>query len=97
MEIILYGEHSSEDITDNITDVLKWFKSRYNISRFSEIQLKLSLLDDQGNEVELMDNQTSKVYRVIEIYQQEKALATTRRFKPFLQVVVDNTGPKEKL
>lgn len=95
MDIILHGQHNSEEAAENLMGVLRLFKERYHITHFREIHLTLTLVDDQGSDVELVDNETSEVYRIFEVRQKGQELTTERRIRPILQLVIDNTGSKK--
>ncbi len=90
MDIIFQGQHSSEEAAESFLSVLRLFKERYHISQFREMHLSVSLVDAQGEEVELVDSETSTAYRVFEVYRKGNELKD-RRGKPLLRLVVDNT------
>ena len=90
MDIIFQGKHNSNEIAENLLSVLHLFKERYNISQFREIHLTVTLLDDHGDDVELVDSETSQAYRSFEVYRMGHEL-NGRKGQPKLQLVVDNT------
>ncbi|HRD69765.1 MAG TPA: hypothetical protein PK657_06455 [Legionella sp.] len=90
MDIILQGQHDGLEAVESLDRVLKLFKERYSISEFREIHLTVTLVDDQGDEVELIDSETNQPYRIFEVYRQGYEL-TGRKGIPMLQLVVDNT------
>ena len=90
MDIILQGQHNSDEAVKSLERVLQLFKERYHINGYNEIHLTLTLLDEQGDEVELVDSETNQPYRVFEVYRKGYEL-TGRRGLPMLQLVVDNT------
>lgn len=90
MDIILQGEHDSHETVESLERVLELFKQRYSIGGFREIHLTVTLVDDQGDDVELIDSETNQPYRVFEVYREGYEL-TGRRGIPMLQLVVDNT------
>lgn len=90
MEIILQGQHDGKETVKSLENVLKLFKERYNITDFREIHLSVTLVDDQGDVVELVDNETNQAYRVFEVYREGYELAG-KQGAPLLQLVVDNT------
>lgn len=90
MDIILQGQHNGDEAVESLERVLKLFKDRYHISAFSEIHLSVTLVDDQGDIVELVDSESNEAYRVFEVYRDGYELAG-RRGIPLLQLVVDNT------
>lgn len=90
MDIILQGQHNTDEAVESLERVLQLFKERYNISEFREIHLSVTLLDLQGDEVELIDSESNEAYRIFEVYRQGYELAG-RKGVPMLQLVVDNT------
>ena len=92
MDIILKGQHNSDEAVASLARVLGLFKERYGISDFNEIHLVVTLLDKQGDVVELVDTETNQAYRVFEVYRNGYEL-NVRQGAPKLQLVVDNTRP----
>ena len=93
MEIIFDGRHDGIEASDSLLSVIKLFKERYKIGQFREIHLSLTLVDDAGEDVELIDNKTNEPYRVFEVYRDHKTYNFSRgRKQPSLKLVVDNTG-----
>ncbi|MDI1351854.1 MAG: hypothetical protein PSV35_03650 [bacterium] len=90
MDIILQGQHDSQETVQSLDRVLQLFKERYSIKNFREIHLSVTLVDEQGDDVELIDSDTNQPYRIFEVYRQGYEL-TGRRGIPMLQLVVDNT------
>lgn len=90
MDIILQGQHSSGETVESLERVLRLFKERYQIDGYREIHLTLTLLDENGEEVELIDSDTNQAYRTFEVYRKGYELAG-RKGIPLLQLVVDNT------
>lgn len=90
MDIILQGEHDGHETVESLERVLQLFKERYSIDGFREIHLTVTLVDKQGDDVELIDSETNQPYRVFEVYREGYELAG-RRGIPMLQLVVDNT------
>ena len=93
MEIILQGQHNGEEAVQSLDRVLKLFKERYRVDGFREIHLSVTLVDEQGDEVELVDSESNQPYRIFEVYRQGYEL-TGRKGVPLLQLVVDNTQNK---
>jgi len=92
MEIIFDGRHDGAEATDSLLSVIKLFKERYKIGQFREIHLSLTLVDDAGEDVELVDSKTNQPYRVFEVYRDHQAYSFSRGKKhPSLKLVVDNT------
>lgn len=90
MDIILKGQHTIDETVESLERVLQLFKDRYDINGYREIHLTVTLVDDQGDEVELVDSETNQAYRIFEVYRQGYEL-TGRQGIPMLQLVVDNT------
>ena len=68
MDIILQGEHSGEEAAQSLKRVLELFKERYHIAGFREIHLTVTLIDEQGDDVELIDSESNQAYRIFEVY-----------------------------
>jgi hypothetical protein len=90
MDIILQGEHSGDEAAKSLERILQLFKERYHIAGFREIHLTVTLIDDQGDDVELVDSESNQAYRTFEVYRQGHEFEG-RRSTPVLQLVVDNT------
>ncbi len=90
MDIILQGQHNSDEAVESLERVLQLFKDRYQISDYREIHLTLTLVDEHGDEVELVDSETNQAYRIFEVYRKGYEL-TGRKGIPMLQLIVDNT------
>jgi len=90
MDIILQGVHSGDEAALSLQRVLQLFKDRYDIACFREIHLTVTLIDEQGDDVELIDSETNQVYRIFEVYRQGYEL-NGKKGIPVLQLVVDNT------
>ncbi|HDV5794791.1 TPA: hypothetical protein RJD82_002589 [Legionella pneumophila] len=90
MDIILQGQHNAIETVESLERVLKLFKERYQVDGFREIHLTVTLVDEQGDEVELVDSDTNQPYRIFEVYRKGYELAR-RKGIPMLQLVVDNT------
>ena len=90
MDIILQGQHNAIETVESLERVLKLFKERYQVDGFREIHLTVTLVDEQGDEVELVDSDTNQPYRIFEVYRKGYELAG-RKGIPMLQLGVDNT------
>ncbi len=92
MEIIFDGRQDGVEASDSLLSVIKLFKERYQIGQFREIHLSMTLVDDAGEDVELIDSKTNQPYRVFEVYRDQKAYHLSQgRQKTSLKLVVDNT------
>lgn len=89
MEIIFQGKHSMEDTAESLVSVLNLFKQRYGIENFRQLHLNVTLVDAQGDDVELIDSETSEVFKVFEVCRDSDLVE--KRPAPKLQLVVDNT------
>ena len=94
MEIIFQGKHDSEEAVASLLSVIRLFKERYHISQFREMHLTVTLVDDRGDDVELIDTETEQSYRTFEVYRDGQAFIR-RRGLPMLKLVVDNTHDTE--
>jgi len=90
MDIILQGEHSGDEAAQSLQRVLELFKERYHIAGFREIHLTVTLIDEQGDDVELIDSESNQAYRIFEVYRQGYEL-DGKKGMPKLKLVVDNT------
>ena len=90
MDIILQGPHEAHEALESLSRVLELFKDRYHIQEYKEIHLTVTLVDDSGDEVELIDSDTHEAYRVFEVYRSGYELFG-RRGGAALKLVVDNT------
>lgn len=90
MEIIFQGRHDSDEAAESLLSVIRLFKDRYHIGQFREMHLSVTLVDEQGEDVELVDSETSEAYRTFEVYRQgyEQSRIAGR---PGLKLVIDNT------
>lgn len=92
MEIIFDGRQDGEEASENLLSVIRLFKERYQIGQFREMHLSLTLVDEAGEDVELVDTQTNQPYRVFEVYRDREAYGFARGTgRPGLKLVVDNT------
>ena len=92
MDIILNGKYSTQKTADNLKNILILFKNRYHIKAFREIRLSVTLVNSDGDDVELIDTDTEQVYRVLEIHQQNNVLPKHKRHIPSaLHLAIDNT------
>lgn len=90
MDIILQGQHNGDEAVESLANVLRMFKERYHIKEFREIHLTVTLVDEFGDEVELVDSDTSQAYRFFEVFREGHELSS-RRPNPALKLVIDNT------
>ena len=93
MEIIFQGGHDTDEATESLLSVIRLFQERYHIAQFREMHLSVTLVDEQGEDVELIDSETEEVYRIFEVYREgrdgHKRVRPSSR--PALKLVIDNT------
>ncbi len=71
MKIKFQGVHKTEEVIDSLAAVLRLFEQQYGVGTFNEIKLNLSLVNESGEEVELIDASTSEVFDVLEVHQSQ--------------------------
>ena len=96
MRIVFKGEHTSEEAAESLLSILKLFRQNYGISNFREMDLEVTLLNSEGEDVELIDAVTSDVLGVFEVHQSTSEEYELDRIAdtPCLRLVVDNTQNK---
>ena len=95
MEIIFHGKHDSEEAAESLLSILRLFKERYHINSFRDMHLTLTLVDQHGDDVELINSDTAQVYRFFEVYRKESQKSQQTK-EPLLHLVIDNTSFKEQ-
>jgi hypothetical protein len=90
MEIIFQGRQDSEEAVESLLSVIRLFKERYHISQFREMHLSVTLVDERGDDVELVDGETDEAYRVFEVCRNGHQLAKSTG-RPGLKLVIDNS------
>lgn len=90
MDIIFQGRHDTEEAAESLLGILKLFRERYQIHQFREMHLSVTLLDEQGEDVELVDSETAQAFRTFEVYREGYELGGRKGF-PKLKLIVDNT------
>ena len=90
MEIIFHGKHNQNTALASVMEILHVFKNRYKIQQFREMCLSVTLVDESGRDVELVDEETNHAYRTFEVYQHGNEYSRALG-KPALTLVVDNT------
>lgn len=88
MEIIFHGRHDSDEATESLLNIIKLFNERYHIGGFREMHLSVTLVDESGVDVELIDSETDEAYRIFEVYRQGREVPR-RAGRPALKLVVD--------
>lgn len=90
MEIIFQGRHDTDEATESLLSVLRLFKERYHIGQFREMHLSVTLVNEQGEDVELVDSETDEAYRIFEVEQRRRKRAKVAQ-RATLKLVIDNT------
>ncbi len=68
MKIKFQGTHKADEVVDSLTAILRLFEEQYGVGEFSQIKLHVALINDKGEEVELIDSNTSEVFDVLEVH-----------------------------
>lgn len=89
MDIMLKGVHSEKEIVESLAHVFELFKQRYGIETYRELYLTLTLVDNQGDDVELVDTKTNEVFNRFDIVDSSPSNESHYK-KPHLKLVVDN-------
>ena len=89
MEVIFHGRHDLNSAAESVTEILHVFQERYRICGFREMCLTVTLVDQSGYDVELVDEVTDHAYRTFEIYQKSNEYTRTLG-NPALTLVVNN-------
>jgi hypothetical protein len=90
MEIIFHGQQDWRKTQESILGIIQMLHDQYNIAQLREIHLTLTLMDDEGFDVELIDTETHESYRVMEVFRDHKDFQKVRQSAP-LTLIVDNT------
>jgi hypothetical protein len=90
MEIIFHGQQDWEKTQESLMGIIKMLHEQYHIQQLREIHLNLTLVDEQGFDVELFDTETDQVFRVLEVFRNNQEYLKVKQIKP-LSLVVDNT------
>ena len=90
MDIIFDGRHDSTEAEESLLSMIRLFRDRYHISQFREMHLSVTLVDERGDDVELIDSETKEAYRVFEVRRQGHEF-TRMSGRPALRLIIDNT------
>ncbi|MDF1758399.1 MAG: hypothetical protein P1U74_08900 [Legionellaceae bacterium] len=88
MEIIFHGRHDSSEATESLLGIIEMLNKRYKIGSFREMHLSVTLVDESGVDVELIDSETEEAYRIFDVYRQSKEVPR-QVGRPALKLVVD--------
>lgn len=89
MDIIFHGKHQAKEAVESIEDVIRLLHERYHIEQFREMHLSITLVDSGGEDVELIDTNTSEAYRTFEVYRHGQELLRSSG-RPTLKLVINN-------
>lgn len=90
MDVLFEGGLDSDGASEHLASVIRLFRERYHITHFREMHLCMTLVDEEGEDVELIDSETSQVYRTFEVYRNGETLKA-QKMPRRLTLVVDNT------
>lgn len=93
MEIIFHGQQDWLKTQESLMGLIKMLHDQYHIQQLREIHLSLTLVDEQGFDVELIDSDTHQVYRIMEVFRNNQEFLSVKKITP-LSLVVDNTQKK---
>jgi len=90
MEIIFKGKQNSEDAAESVASILRLFKERYQIEAFREMHISVTLVDQYGDDVDLVDSETQTPYRIFEVCRNYQDLVLNKK-RTALKLIVDNS------
>jgi hypothetical protein len=93
MEIIFHGQQNWRKTQESILGIIQMLHDQYHIEELREIHLSLTLMDDEGFDVELIDTETHESYRIMEVFKDISDFQKIRQYTP-LTLIVDNTKNK---
>ena len=96
MEIILHGQQDWEKTKDSLLEIIQMLHDKYHIEQLKEVHLSLTLVDQQGFDVELVDSETQQAYRILEVFRNNQEYLRIKQSAP-LTLVVDNTKASKKI
>lgn len=90
MEIIFHGQQDWKKTQESLQGIIQMLHERYHIAQLKEIHLSLTLIDEQGFDVELIDNETQQAYRIMEVFRNNQECLRIKKGQA-LSLIVDNT------
>jgi hypothetical protein len=96
MEIILHGQQDWQKTKDSLLEIIQMLHDKYHIEQLKEVHLSLTLVDQQGFDVELIDSETQQAYRILEVFRNNQEYLRIKQSTP-LTLVVDNTKISKKV
>jgi len=90
MDIIFHGQQNWQKSQESLHGIIQMLHEKYHIDQLREIHLSLTLVDNAGHDVELVDSETQESYRILEVFRNNQEYLRVRQGHP-LSLVVDNT------
>lgn len=91
MKIIFKGDLANSEAADGFYSIMNLFKDRYGIDFFRGMTVTMTMLDSDGEEVELVDAETCQVFDLFEISKAGHIRQRSSQEKEGIRLVVDNT------
>lgn len=89
MHIQIDGTHNKDELIEQFSTILQLFLQRYHVQQFREVHLDFTLIDREGEDVELVDNATDQPYRTMRICEQNP-IKDAPSCHPPLQLIINN-------
>lgn len=87
------GVHNLEEVEEGLASVLQIFKERYQVCRYREIHLNFTLVDEEGFDLELVNEATQETFQLFNVCTSHQAPVRPRKSSATsLTLVVDNTA-----
>jgi len=90
MIISFDGTQDEKQMEASLIEILKLFRERYHVSHYREIHLNVTLVDEDGCDVELVDEETNTPFRHFKVCMQH---SLQKKSSSEVRLVVDNTKP----
>ena len=92
------GTHDNKEVEEGLASMLQIFKERYQICRYREIHLNFTLVDEQGFDLELVNEATQEPLTQFNICTSDRVeVLASKPSATNLRLVVDNTRSKKAL
>jgi len=99
LDIKFHGMHSTKEAKEAVSKMMDVLKDRYGISDFEDMLLNVTLYNEKGEEVELVNADSDEVLKLFEVHKNTPSHSPTHFGKPnkrvakeHLRLVVDNTN-----
>jgi hypothetical protein len=73
MKIKFRGQHNAEEVVESLAAIVRMFEEQYGVLDFDQIKVSMTLINDFGEEVELIDAGTSEIFEVLEVHKAGEA------------------------